>query len=359
MVAFAIAVSTGHNLKGLEQISTKSTENYLSAAASLATAAGQPDPRFAYDYLGHRSHGAKGGYCHNLKKWMDHCRKYEPGKSDALPLTRRILDDLSRQVLPGANTGLEACIRDACILGTYTGSRCSEYCKGRPGKSAPFLVVPTSHITSTQAWAGLPIAFILDDFTFLDSNQQIIPWEAAARLGTYVQIRFRFDKGGGRNFSIRTFRRFESSLDLCPVLTCIRIIVRWNTISKDKAVPVMCFSSKKGTTEYLADTAVTKAIRDSVTRSYPKDHIFVAKHLSKFRTHSLRVTACLYLSAAGLAESVIEYKLRWASSAWKGYLRENLTEINRTALSVFAQAHADHSTVDDPIIHNHTMEDLL
>ena len=357
MVAFAIAVSTGDNLKGLDTVSPKSTENYLSAAASWATDAELQDPRFSYDHLGHRTN-LKAGYCPDLKKWMDHCCKYAPGKSDALPLTRRILDDLHNHAASSANTGQQACIRDACTLGTYTGSRCSEYCRGRPGPSSPFMLIPTSHITTTQAWAGLPIAFIADDFTFLDSNQQIIHWTSASTLATYVQIRFRFDKGGGHNFSTRTFKRFTTCVSLCPVLTCVRIIVRWNTLSGDATVPVMCFSSGKGKLSYLSDTAVTAAIRASVRRSYPPTHIFIT-NICKFRTHSLRVTACLYLSAAGLAESIIEYKLRWASAAWKGYLRESFAEIDSTAMSVFAQANTDNQPTDTPIVHHHTLEDLL
>ena len=358
MVAFAIAVSTGDNIKGMETVSPKSTENYLAAAASWATTAGQPDPRFSYDYLGHRTGGPKAGYCPNLKKWMDHCRKYAPGKSDALPLNRRILSDIAAQASRLPPTSQLACIRDACILGTYTGSRCSEYCKGRSGTSSPFLTVPTSHITTCQEWAGFPIAFISADFVFLDSNQRIIPWQDAAKLGSYVTLRFRFDKGGGRNFSTRTFKRFPSADILCPVLTCIRILVRWNTISGDTSVPVMCFSSSSQHTDYLSDTSVTSAIRASVLRSYPADHTFV-RNIKKFRTHSLRVTACLYLSAAGLAGSIIEYKLRWASAAWKGYLRENMAEIDTTSASIFAQAHVDRPITDDPVIHSHSLKDLL
>ena len=117
MVAFAIAVSTGDNLKGLDTVSPKSTENYLSAAASWATDAELQDPRFSYDHLGHRTN-LKAGYCPDLKKWMDHCCKYAPGKSDALPLTRRILDDLHNHAASSANTGQQACIHDACTLGT-------------------------------------------------------------------------------------------------------------------------------------------------------------------------------------------------------------------------------------------------
>lgn len=52
----------------------------------------------------------------------------------------------------------------------------------------------------------------------------------------------------------------------------------------------------------------------------------------------MRITACLLLKTAGYQEHVIEFALRWASTAWKSYIREHLDSIQSQTNAVFRSA---------------------
>ena len=55
-----------------------------------------------------------------------------------------------------------------------------------------------------------PLAFILDDFTFLNKHNIEQSWDCHTPITVRVCIRFRFDKSP-RNFSFRTFQRVTRS----------------------------------------------------------------------------------------------------------------------------------------------------
>ena len=355
LAAYALDIASGHNLSG-KQVRSKSVKNYLHAAASFSTHARLLDPRFSYDAHGHQ---VGKGYFPLLSKLLSHIQKWQPGKSDALPLTFPILDSLNRTASTALSTSLAACVADAVTLGLYTGSRCSEYCRGSPvNPSDLFSRVPSSHFAGT--FAGMPLALTISDFEFLDSTKSVIPWTQASLLAKYVRVRFRFDKGGTGNFSVRTLRRFPKGPDTyCPVAATIRSINRWYSISGDHTVPLFCYSHHSEVL-YLPDTLVTKALRTATIEAYPNPKHLYRLNLQQVRTHSIRVTACFILVNAGLPDHVIEHRLRWASSAWKVYIREGFDTIDKASLAVFNSAL---QAPDDPptptLLHTHDGDDFL
>ena len=146
------------------------------------------------------------------------------------------LEKIHRKAYPLSAT---ACTIDAIILGSHTGSRCAEYARGtlRPGES--FSTLPNNYWL--REWAGLPIALISNDFTFMTKDRIIITFQEATTQATYVTIRFRFDKAGGQNFNLRTFRSITSQHFLCPVKTSIRLLERWNELVAINNYPVCCY----------------------------------------------------------------------------------------------------------------------
>ena len=70
--------------------------------------------------------------------------KWEKKKSKALPLTPEIIADLIKTASRAPPLCTPPCTRDSIILGTFTGSRCSEYCRGKHKKNEPFGLVPTN-----------------------------------------------------------------------------------------------------------------------------------------------------------------------------------------------------------------------
>lgn len=356
LAAFALDVASGSNLSG-RPVRAKSVKNYLLAASSFSTDARLLDPRFRYDAHGHKIGQA---FFPLLSKLLTHIKKWQPGKNDALPITMPILRSLIKTAQDSTSTlSLASCTADAVILGLYTGSRCSEYCKGSPiDPSDLFSKVPSTQFTGP--FAGFPIALTVADFEFLTANKTFVPWTQAASTATYVRVRFRFDKGGTGNFSVRTFRQLpKSSAQFCPVNTAIRILTRWSSISSDHIAPVFCFQQAQATA-YLPDHLVTKALRTATSDAYADPKHLYRIHISRVRTHSIRVTACFILVAANLPDHVIEHRLRWASTAWKVYLRESFDTIDKASLAVFsATVASDTDTTDTTQHHTFDGDDIL
>ena len=336
--AYAIDVSTGVNIKQLAYIKPSTLKDYLKAAASFALEQKLPDPRYRYNKFGVRLQKC---FFPQLQQWMSFITKWDGPTNKAWSLDMKIflsLKDLYNKEPPLSQ---DACAIDAIILGSYTGSRCSEYCKGTTRKGESFAIVPRNDFT--KEWGGLPIALISRDVAFMDMQLRLLTLAEATAKATYVSIRFRFDKGGGQNFSTRTFRRLdkkEHTLSFfCPVLTAIRLLKRWLALGGDINFPLCCFKPKTAPRPaVLADTHVTSLLRRAVESAYPDDNHLYRRNIKLFRTHSIRVFACCSLIAAGVSEAQIEYKLRWSSQAWKTYIRESLAEVDDTSLRLFHSA---------------------
>ena len=327
-------------MKNLPFLSTDTVYKYLSAASSFAIEKGQPDPCYRYS-----SQGIQLGKSRfpALKQWMSFLKKWDSGSSKALAIDLNILSAIEDIIKSEPFLGPRSCAADAIVLGCHTGSQSCEYCKGSTRHNEKFAIVPDNRFT--REWAGYPIALIRKDIVFLDESHVILDDVATPHLSaSYVQITFRFDKGGGRNFNQRTFKRMESSF-LCPVRAVCRLIERWTVLGADQKFPLCCFYKSKNEALVLTAGHVSMLIQHGVARAYrDPDHLY-RKNIHLFRTHSLRVFACCALLACGVREEVIEHKLRWSSSAWRGYIRESLHEVDKTALKLFREAQVDITTL--------------
>ena len=335
LVAYAIDLASGINIKSMPFLKPKTIKHYLNAAASFALDALQPDPRYRTNKFGVRLSKCMFPDLHN---WMQFLTKWDGPTNKAWSLDLKILLAMKSISATVPFVSMTSCAIDSIILGAYTGSRCSEYCKRTTKKNEPFAKVPANHFT--REWGDYPIALISKDISFLTNERCVIPINASISKAQYVSVRFRFDKGGGQNFSVRTFKRLDTHPFLCPVRTAARLIHRWKHVSNDDMFPLCSYSSTHPTQPIvLADHQVTKLIRQAVILAYPNPQHLYRAHLDLFRTHSVRVFACCSLIAAGLTDEQIEYKLRWCSSAWKGYIRESFDEVDLTSLKLFHSAH--------------------
>ena len=122
---------------------------------------------------------------------------------------------------------------------------------------------------------------------------------------------------------------------LCPVMALCRILRRWEVLGADEIFPICCYAHSKLQAAVITSSHVSTLIQFDVMRAYRDDNHLYRKNIRLFRTHSLRVFVCCALLVSGLSEEIVEHKLRWASSAWKCYIRESLQEVDKTALSLF------------------------
>ena len=148
----------------------------------------------------------------------------------------------------------------------------------------------------------------------------------------------------------------------CPVRTVVRIISRWFFLGKPRLFPVFCYQAKKGKEPriLLADK-LSKFLKQCATSVYPDTSHLYRKRIKDIRTHSIRVTACMFLHRAGFSPTFIEHRLRWASDAWKVYLREDFQDIDVASAKVFKAALPTEDTHSDPpdLIYDNVEDDGL
>ena len=340
LLSYALEISQGDNLKGLKRIGVKTVQNYLRAAASHATDNSLRDPRYRYSPSGLPLDGSK--FFPALNKLMSHMSKWSEGRDEALPLTTPIIQALARQAHSDGVDSEAACIFDAICLGLQTGSRCSEYCRGSP--TDPKDIFSKVHASVYAGpFAGYPIAFTPEDFTFLSSSSHFLSLDQAWKHATYVRVRFRFDKGGTGNIQERTFLCFPPPrASFCPLLAVLRVLTRWSHFHLESRTPVFCYRQGSKVV-FLHDSTVTRHLRAATVAAYPNPSHLYRTRTKDVRTHSVRVIACLILVVAKLSDATVEHRLRWASTAWKVYVRESLHHVSQAASSAFFTALSDSS----------------
>jgi hypothetical protein len=222
-------------------------------------------------------------------------------------------------------------IFDWTRLGIFTGSRLAEYGQSKPTPGALFATVPWT--THAGEWAGTPLAFIRDDFTFYDDKfVQLLQSEATQdsppRVAHSVFIRFRFDKSP-TNFSIRKFRRISGTF-LCPVKATISILRRADMLGIPGDFPIGAFrmpSQQPGEFTFIKGDNVKRVMQEACVFGHPDPNHYMRKHIHLIQSHSNRVTAAVAMFNAGVPMETIANRLRWSVESVKHYLRECTTKI--------------------------------
>jgi hypothetical protein len=212
-------------------------------------------------------------------------------------------------------------------LGVFTGSRVSEYAQSNLRRGQRFQTIPSSD--DTGIWAGQPLAFIREDFTFYDNKDCLVPQTDIYRLHqkkqvTMVHIRFRYDKSAD-NFSVRKFPTSTDAI-LNPVDATVSIIHRANMLGVLATEPICTYGSKLGY-YFLRDSHIRDALRLMCVRTYPDPQHYLRIHILRLVPHSNRVTAAVCLQMGGASLSDIAFRLRWHIASVPTYLRECFQEV--------------------------------
>ena len=336
LAAYAQEIAEGHGIKKTQHPDVKTIQGYVRAAGGLAIAAGLDDPRF----LPHATNkDGKRLYVPLLQRVFETADKWTPSsRPERQSITVAILSDLRRRVgsAPGAELLLAATIRDAAILGVFTGSRVSEYAQGQLPAGQRFQCVPINAASGAQG--NHPISFEDEDFTFY-SSAGIQTLSSVSHPAKYLRVRFRYTKGTARAFTYRMFASIPSSA-LCPIAAASRVKLRWQTLSPGLHTPIFCYLPSMLTRKpfFLLDRHMTIALRASLVRVYPNPRHILRQHASSVSSHSLRVFACLCLKTAGWDEESISHQLRWNSDTVKFYIRQSLVQVDSVSSTVFCSA---------------------
>jgi len=335
LAVYAQKVGEGHSIKSTTQPHIKTIQGYVRAAAEIATSAGRDDPRFLSTYT---DRDGKRPYVQLLAQVFETAKKWTPLKRpECMPITVCIIAVLGSAVStsPGGELCLSALIRDAAILGTFTGSRVAEYAQASKPAGVAYSTVPKNPASGDQG--GKAIAFIRDDFGFY-SALKIEVFDSDVSAAAYIRVRFRYTKGS-RNFVFRVFAAIPSS-PFCPVQAGARVVRRWSALQVNPEAPLFCFRngffSRKPS--FLSDTQMTAALRQAALKAYPSPNNIVHQQIKAIHSQSLRVFACLCLKLGGWDEEAISHQLRWNSDAVKYYIRQAPFQADAIGATLFTKA---------------------
>ena len=332
LAVYAKAVGDSFNLRSRSDLQPKSIVNYVNAAHSyLQVASNSSIPiKTAQDNL----HPI-------ISDTISFRRKWHAPNEQRLPITQPMFEVLHKEALQQLTdniatfTSLSVAVYDWERLSIFTGSRVSEYAQTN-AKQGTFAKVPVC--PNKNRWTGTPIAFIAEDFTFLDSRLRIIPHTQLRQLSHavhYLHLRFRYDKSSS-NFVIRKFVRANHPY-LCPIQAAIAIILRAQALCIHPDHPVGAYLSPrhKGHYLYIKSTQIIAILRKACVTAYPDPAHFYRQNISRIVAHSNRVTAAVALNNMRVSIPEIAFRLRWKEPSVSHYLREtdhNIGELTAKAI---------------------------
>lgn len=139
----------------------------------------------------------------------------------------------------------------------------SVLCEQDPG-AANTAEINASHLINSAGWH---VASTVKDLILCSPLLHIIPWYKFYPNICTVKIRFRYDKRGGRYFSVRLFALVTTQDTilqfLCPVRTCL--VQRWVAINGNHMTLVFCFINSKKKLVFLEDGRIDKIYRSFIT----------------------------------------------------------------------------------------------
>jgi hypothetical protein len=220
-----------------------------------------------------------------------------------------------------------AAVLDWVVLGLFTGSRLGEYGQSKIPPGQPFAVCPPA----AGKWAGYPLAFIAEDFTYYSVTGVAIPHSllfVSLARPEELHLRFRYDKSR-ENFTVRKFRRQPDS-QFCPVARSLSIQRRAQTLSIPPHYPVGVFrADATGRFVYIQGSHIAAVMRGACARAYPDANHYLRRHILRLVAHSIRVTAAVALRAAGVSIPDIAQRLRWKEATVATYLRDCWADVGK------------------------------
>ena len=330
LALFLLHCAKGDNIQGRSDLHPKTITGYLrSAAAYLEVHSGVPAPLFA-DSKGKTWHPLLAEVLAQRRNWGTP----KPRKEPVTSLMFETMHSLSQVMLaeqPSASLQEFCALMDWCLLGTHTGSRLGEYGQSTGGclVAAVFARVPAS--PDAGEWAGSPLASMTTDFVFYNADRVLIPIAALLRRNSPIpaelHIRFRYDKSPVNH----TWRRFCALPDnfFCPVTRGLSIIRRAAALGIPVGFPIGAYLDASGAFRYITGSRMSLFLKRICVATYPDASHYMRRHIDGLVSHSMRVTACVALAAAGMDHEEIAFRLRWTVPSVRFYLRDSVADIGR------------------------------
>jgi hypothetical protein len=313
---WALDLLAGNNCLGLN-LRSVTIKEYLEAAQDLMVEGG-------YDSTWKATHGLPlddTNNCHtspvmaNLKRWEEIPDRREMFTDD-------MLEEFYKRKTSARKDSLEDCFFDWLALSRYTAFRRGEWAQTR------------KHTYERVSEDNLDARAMIDmDFVFFNINGHLLNKLTADINEVYrIDVTWRFQKNGNNGETI-SFWRDDLDPRWCPVRAAWRICQRVRRLNQPLHEPLAKYvDHKTNRIAYMNSSECERYMRDVAKGA---TGITDEKLLQKmFGMHSFRVTACNELARLGVADSFIQRRLRWTSTAFLMYLRNSVYTARRHNLSL-------------------------
>lgn len=334
IACFAVSLVRGETIQS-KRIRYATIRNYVKAAAGLHRDRDLPSP-----------HGAPTNY---ITIVLNAVQKFEKQPNRREMIHDEMIHHLEAIRSSYAPDSLEAALIDWIYLGRFAGYRSIEWCQT---KQREYLKIDHPNWEGPRAYA-----FIADDFQFYNAQKQPLSDLANTTLLdiAYFTLRFRKQKNN-RNYEMIPYYADSSSPAFCPVAAAFRIRQRASRLLTPDDEPIGVYLSTKGKYSsqrcYITAKQVASFLQAVATVVFKLGKSDAS--LSRWTSHSIRVTACNLLHRQGFSDTYIQTRLRWRSNAFLDYLRNTLytAAAHTKALHIpqnnLPQLTTNYTTVDHP-----------
>ena len=142
-----------------------------------------------------------------------------------------------------------------------------------------------------------------------------------------VDIRSRYDKSKA-DHTVLKFRDLLGN-PYCPVMRTFSILRRATALGVPAAYPLGVFRSPERRFRYINGDKMSFFLKRICIAAYPDTWHYMRSHIGSLMSHSLQVTMCVALWAAGLMHEQIAFRLRWSITSIQFYLRDSEADIGK------------------------------
>ena len=275
--------------------------NYLSAAAELYTDKNLPNP--------YSNKSINKSHPHVI---LSALRKYEKVAKRREVITEGMFKYIDELASRSTRDSLASALKDWYSFNRYGGCRRSEWCQSKK-KSFDRL---------NNDPKGEPLAFLADDLRAYNSIGRRLDYTVASFAEVeYFTVCWRFQKNDD-NGEIQKYWKASLGMEKwCPCFALWSISLRAIQLNIPSHEPLAQYINGNHKRRYIID----KDVADSLQTAAKVVHqIKDESTLSRWTSHSLRVTAANELHRLGFGGVFIQSRLHWKSDSFMRYLRNTI-----------------------------------
>lgn len=314
LACYTVSLISGDNILNMN-LQSSTIRKYLTAVAKLYTDLELENPL--------TSSKIKTNYPEILLTALQHYEKI-PDRCEVI--TDSMFEHIDTLAQTADQDSLISSFNDWLKWSRYSGPRLSEWCQ----------TTKTKFKYSDKGSKDEPSAFTFDDILFFDKEGRLLdPRHHSFLQVWYAEVCWRWQKNDDNGEKIKYYRH-KTNIRWCPCRPLWNVAqraLRWGLPHNEPLARY--FDEKKGAVFFITDGDVNSMLQRAARE---KLGITDEEVLSRWTTHSLRVTAANELHRLGFSDVYIKLRLRWKSDSFMKYLRHTI-HIARQHTKAMALSH--------------------